>query len=62
MSSYCSKCKNNTEGKNPEVSKTKNWKIMLLPRCAVCGNKKIQETYGLLSQLGIRTPLSKNRL
>ena len=37
---------------------------MILPRCAICGGKKSrfienQEAKGLLSKLGIRTPLSK---
>ena len=40
MSSYCLKCKKNTENINPRVSKTSNGKIMLLSKCAICGNKK----------------------
>ena len=37
---------------------------MILPRCAISGGKKSrfienQEAKGLLSKLGIRTPLSK---
>ena len=37
---------------------------MLLSKCAICNNKKSrfikeQEARGLLSNLGIRTPLSK---
>ena len=37
---------------------------MMLSKCAICNNKKSrfikeQETRGLLSNLGIRTPLSK---
>ena len=37
---------------------------MLLSKCAKCGNKKSrfiknQEAKGLLSNLGVRTPLSK---
>ena len=44
--------------------KTKNDRLMLSSKCAVCGNKKSkfmkeQEAKGLLSNLGIRTPLSK---
>ena len=30
----------NTQRKNPEVVRTKNGKIMLLPKCAVCNSKK----------------------
>ena len=46
------------------MSQTKNCRIMLSSKCALCGNKKSifikeQEAKGLLSNLGIRTPLSK---
>ena len=40
MSSYCLKCKTNTENINPRVSKTSNGKTMLLLKCAICGSKK----------------------
>ena len=64
MSSYCLKCKRNTESINPRVSETTNGKTMMLSKCAICGSKKSkfikkQEAKGLLSNLGIRTPLSK---
>ena len=64
MSSHCLKCKKNTENINPRVSKTKNNKKMILSKCAICSSKKSkfskeQEGKGLLSNLGIRTPLSK---
>ena len=54
----------NTESINSRVSKTSNGKIMILSKCSVCGAKKSkfikeQETKGLLSNLGIKTPLSK---
>ena len=57
-------CKKNTEGINPRVSKTWNGKTMMLSKCAICGSKKSkfikkQQANGLLSNLGIRTPLSK---
>ena len=44
------------QSKNPEVAKTKNGRIMLLLRCAVCNSKKSkflkeQEARGLLSNL-----------
>ena len=58
------KCRKNTESKNPKVARTKNGRIMLLSKCAVCDSKKSkfikqQEASGLLSSLGIKTPLSK---
>ena len=64
MSSYCLKCRKNTESINPRVSKTNNGKTMILSKCAICGSKKSrfiknQEAKGLLSKLGIKTPLSK---
>ena len=52
--SYCLKCRKNTESKNLEAVRTKNRRIMLLSKCAVCNNRKSkfikeQETSGLLS-------------
>ena len=40
MLSYCFKCRKNTNSKNPKVVRTKNEKIMLLSKCAVCNSKK----------------------
>ena len=64
MKSYCSKCRKNIENINPRVSKTSNGRTMLLSKCAICDSKKSrfiknQEAKGLLSNLGIRAPLSK---
>ena len=64
MESYCLKCKKHTKNINPQVSSTSNGKVMILSKCAICGSKKSrfiknQEAKGLLSNLGIRTPLSK---
>ena len=64
MKSYCLKCKKDIENINPRVSNSSNGKTMLLSKCAKCGSKKSrfiqnQEAKGLLSKLGIRTPLSK---
>ena len=64
MLSYCLKCTKNTESKNPKVSRTKHGRIMLLPKCGMCDSKKSkfiteQEASGLLSSLGIKTPLRK---
>ena len=64
MLSYCSKCRRNTKSINPKVSKTTNGKAIILSTCAICGSKKSkfikqQETKGLLSNLGLRTPLNK---
>ena len=64
MLSYCLKCKTNTESINPKVSKTTNGKRMILSKCSICDSKKSkfikeQQAKGLLSNLGIRTPLNK---
>ena len=64
MESYCLKCKKPTENINPQVSSTSNDKVMILSKCAICNSKKSkfinkQEAKGLLSKLGIKTPLSK---
>ena len=68
MLSYCLKCTKNTESipkfQNPKVSKTTKGKTMILSKCAICGSKiskflKEQQAKGLLSNLGIRTPLNK---
>ena len=60
---YCLKCRKNTENINPKVLGISNGKVMI-SKCAICGNKKSrfiknQEAKGLLSNLGIKTPLSK---
>ena len=64
MKSYCLKCRENTENINPKVLTSSNGRVMILSKCAICGSKKSrfiksQEAKGLLSKLGIKTPLSK---
>ena len=64
MSSYCLKRRENTETINPRVSKTNNGKSMMLWICSICGRKKTrfikkQETSGILSNLGLKTPVHK---
>ena len=54
MLSYCLKCRKNTESIYPEVSKTKNCKTIILSKFI-----KQQQAKGLLSNLGIKTPLNK---
>ena len=62
MLSYCLMCKKNTESINPKVLKTTNGKAIVLSKCAICGSKKSkfikeQQAKGLLSNLGLRTPI-----
>ena len=64
MLSFCLKCRRNTESINSKVSKTTNGKAIILSKCAICCSKKSklikeQEAKGLLSNLGLRTPLNK---
>ena len=64
MLSYCVVCRKNTENKESNVIKTRNNRLMLSSKCSICGNKKSkfikkQEAEVLLSNLGIKTPLSK---
>ena len=64
MKSYCLKCRKDTENINPWISGTSNGKTVILSKCTTCSSKnsrfiKKQEARGLLSNLGLRTPLSK---
>ena len=64
MDTYCVKCRKNTESLNSKIFKTKNGRLIMQSKCAECGFKisrfvKEQEAKGLLSNLGIKTPLSK---
>ena len=64
MESHCLKCKKNPENIDSEISSTSNGKAMVLSKCAIWGSKKSrfiknQEVKGLLSKLGIKTPLWK---
>ena len=64
MGKYCLKCKKNTKNIDPKISSTSNGKSMILSKCAICSSRKSrfiknQEANGLLSNLGIKTPLSK---
>ena len=54
----------NTESKNPKAARTKNGRIILLSKYGACDSKKSkfikrQDACGLLSNLGIKTTLSK---
>ena len=67
MLSYCLVCKGNTENKDLKIVKTKYNRLMMLSKCNICNNEKSrfikeQEAKGLLSNLGIRTPLSQTPL
>ena len=64
MKSYCLKCRKDTENINSRVSNTINGRTMILSKCAIYRSKKSrfikdQEAKELLSNLGVRIPLSK---
>ena len=64
MLTYCVKCRKDTENIVPKMFKTKNSRLIMQSKCPVCEIKKSrsveeQEAKGLLSNLGIKTPLSK---
>ena len=64
MKTYCVKCKTNTDNIDSKIFRTKNNRLLMQSKCSNCKNKKSrfvneQEAKGLLSDLGINTPLSK---
>ena len=64
MKTYFVKCKKETENIDPKIVRTKNNRLLMQTECSDCRNKKSrfvkeQEAKGLLSNLGIKTPLSK---
>ena len=64
MKSYCLKCRKDTENINAKVLSTSNGKAIILSKCAICGSKKSrfiknQDAKGPLSNLSLRTSLSK---
>ena len=61
---YCLSCRKNIENTNLKIVKSKNNRSMIQPYCAICNSKKSifikeQQAKGLLSNLGIKTPLNK---
>ena len=64
MNAYCVKCRKNAENIDPKMFRTKNNRLIIQSKCSDCGIKesrfvKEQEAKGLISNLGIKTPLSK---
>ena len=63
MLAHSLKCKKDTDNVDSKVLKTINSRAMRLSKCPVCGSKKSrfmkkQETKGLLSSVGLKTPSS----
>ena len=64
MNTYCLKCKTYTSNIDPKVFKTKNNRLLMQSKCSICRTKKSrfvekQDAKGLLSNLGVKAPLSK---
>ena len=64
MNTYCVKYRKDTENIDLKIVRTKNKRLVMQSKCSVCGIKKSrfikeQEAKGLLTSLGIKTPLSK---
>ena len=64
MKIYCVKCRRDTGNIDPKMVRTKINRLIIQVKCPVCGVKKSrfakeQEAESLLSNLGIKTPLSK---
>ena len=61
---YCLACRKYTKNNNPKVVRNKQKRLMIQSNCATCDSKKSrfikkQQAKGILSNLSIKTPLSK---
>ena len=61
---YCLVCKKYTENTNLKIVRNTQNRLMVQSNCAICGSKKSrfikeQKSLGILSNLGIKTPLSQ---
>ena len=61
---YCLACRKYTKNNNPKIVRNRQNRLMIQSNCATCDSKKSiiikeQQAIGILSNLGIKTPLSK---
>ena len=61
---YCLVCKKYTKNTNPKIVRNRQNRLMIQSNCSMCGSKKSRfikelKALGILSNLGIRTPLSQ---
>ena len=61
---YCLACRKYTKSINPKIVRNRQNRSVIQSNCATCGSKKSrflkeQQAIGILSNLGIKTPLSK---
>ena len=64
METYSVNCGEDTKNLNSRIFQTKNGRLTMQSKCADCGIKKSRsvkekEAKGLLSNLGVKTPLNK---
>ena len=61
---YSLACRKYTKNNNPKIVRNRQNRLMIQSNCTTCGGKKSrfikeQQAMGILSNLGIKTPLSK---
>ena len=61
---YCLACRKYTKNNNPKIVRNRQNRLMIQSNCTTCDSKKYrfikeQQAMGILSNLGIKTPLSK---
>ena len=61
---YCLACRKYTKNNNSKIVRNRQNRLMIQSNCENCSNKKFrfikeQQAMGILSNLGIKTPLSK---
>ena len=61
---YCLACRKYTKNINPKIVRNRENRLMIESNCSICGSKKSrfikeQKALGILSNLGIPTPLSQ---
>ena len=61
---YCLACRKYTKNNNSKIVRNRQNRLMIQSNCRNCGSKKSrfikeQQEMGILSNLGIKTPLSK---
>ena len=61
---YCLVCRKYAKNINLKIVRNRQSRSMIQSNCAICGSKKSrfikeQQAMGILSNLGIKTPLSK---
>ena len=62
MDTFCLSCKKDTKNIDSKITKTKNYRKMMLSRCSICNNKKstfVSQGSGWLDSLELNTPQNR---